>query len=560
MRNGRDADLALLISPANVPRLLVILSAIIRRRFMPLKFGTTFRILPLLALFLGALGSWAQGNAGAVRGTVTDPSGAVIPGATVHITNTVSGLDRTVTTDSTGQFVFTNIPFNPYELSVSANGFSALKQKLELRSVLGTSLKLVMQIASADSTVTVEASSGDLIEDDPTFHTDVDRDMFIKVPLESQSSSLSSLVTATTPGVSADSNGLFHGLGDHASNSFSVDGQSITDQQSKVFSNQIPSNSIQSIEVISGAPPAEYGDKTSLVIVATTRSGQGVTKPTGTLTSSYGSFGSATASFDVSYGGKAWGNFLEADGMNSGRFLDPPEFTVFHDKGNEENFFDRIDYTFTAADSVHLDLNYSRSWFQTPNSFDNLNVSNVVSGGASADPIFASVGDTDQHSKIGTFNISPTYTRVISNSAVLNVGAFVRKDLYNYFPSRNPLADRGPANLQTSSIGQIRTLTNAAVHSDLTYSRGIHNFKAGVQYGQTFLRESDNLGVVDPTYAFTAPCLDIDGNPAAGYNGSSICPYGANPSYDAVLAPYDLTRGGGFYNYQGRADVKELAL
>ena len=64
--------------------------------------------------------------------------------------------------------------------------------------------------------------NSDLVETDSTFHTDVDRDLFIKVPLESQSSSLSSLVTLTTPGVAADSNGLFHGLGDHAaSNSFS---------------------------------------------------------------------------------------------------------------------------------------------------------------------------------------------------------------------------------------------------------------------------------------------------------------------------------------------------
>ena len=47
-------------------------------------------------------------------------------------------------------------------------------------------------------------------------------------------------MTLSTPGVAADSNGLFHGLGDHASNSFSVDGQPITDQQSKVFSNQLP--------------------------------------------------------------------------------------------------------------------------------------------------------------------------------------------------------------------------------------------------------------------------------------------------------------------------------
>src|SRR4029077_20958424 len=107
------------------------------------------------------------------------------------------------------------------------------------------------------------------------------------IPLESQSSSISSLVTMAAPGVAADSNGLFHGLGDHASNSFNVDGQPITDQQSKIFSNQIPVASIDSLEVIEGAPPAEYGGKTSLVIVATTRSGQGVTTPHGSVTTSY---------------------------------------------------------------------------------------------------------------------------------------------------------------------------------------------------------------------------------------------------------------------------------
>ena len=106
--------------------------------------------------------------------------------------------------------------------------------------------------------------------------------------------------------------------------------------------------------------------------------------------------------------------------MNSGRFLDPPEFQVFHDKGNEQNVFDRIDYMFTPADSMHLDLNYSRSWFQTPNSYDNLNVQNVSSGGTSASPVFAGVGNADQHSKIGTINVSPTYTRIINDNSVLN--------------------------------------------------------------------------------------------------------------------------------------------
>ncbi|HMG87389.1 MAG TPA: TonB-dependent receptor [Terracidiphilus sp.] len=528
---------------------------------MPFRFGTFIRILPLAACFFVAVASHAAqgGNAGTVRGSVTDPSGAVIPGATVHVTNAVSGFDRTVKTDATGQFEIDNVPFNNYQLSISASGFSPLSQSLVLRSSVGTTLKPVLQIAAANSTVTVEAS-GDLVETDPTFHTDVDRDLFIKVPLESQSSTLSSLVTLTTPGVAADSNGLFHGLGDHASNSFSVDGQSITDQQSKVFSNQLPANSIQSIQVISGAPPAEYGGKTSLVIVATTRSGQGITRPTGSINSSYGSFGSATAGFDLSYGGKNWGNFIEGDGLSTGRFLDPPEFTVFHAKGNEENIFDRVDYSLTPADSIHLDFNYSRSWFQTPNSFDNLNVQNVVSGGTSANPVYGNVGNTDQRSQIGTFNISPTYTRVIGNNSVFNLGAFVRRDNYNYYPSNNPLADLGPPNLQTASIAQNRTLTNTAVHSDFSYAKGIHNIKIGAQYGQTFLNENDSLGIVESNYAFSAPCVDASGNPLPGYANPSECTIGTNPNYLQLLAPFDLTRGGSYYKFTGHTDIKELAL
>ncbi len=527
--------------------------------------GAILRILPLvvltIALPLAALSAAAQaGNAGSVSGTVTDPSGAVVSGATVQLVNAVSGFNKTTTSDASGQFTITNVPFNPYVLVVSAKGFATLSQNVELRSVVGISLKLTLQIASASQTVTVE-SEGPMVEDTSTYHTDIDRDLFLKVPLESQSSGLSALVTETTPGVTADSNGLFHGLGDHASNSFSIDGQPVTDQQSKVFSNQLPTNAVQSLEVIEGAPPAQYGDKTSLVIVATTRSGQGVTKPTGNVYASYGSFGSSTGGFDLSYGGKSWGNFAEFDGLDTGRFLDPPEFTVFHDKGNEENAFDRVDYTFDPADSIHLNLNYSRSLFQTPNAFDNLNVQNLLSGGTSANPIFGSVGNTDQRSKINTFNIAPTYTRIISTNAVLNVGVYTRRDGYNYYPSGNPLADLGPSNLQTSSISQNRTLTNTGTHIDYTYARGRQNILAGVQYDQTFLREHDSLGIVDNTY--NSPCMDVNGNPLPGYAGPSQCngvTSLVNPNYVSVLAPYDLTRGGSDYGFFGHTDVKELAL
>ncbi len=529
------------------------------------------RCFPILVLvFAAALASAQAGNAGTIYGTVTDPTGAVIPNATVQLTNQVSGFSQTRTTNATGGFSFTNVPFNPYRIDVNAKGFASLSQNTAVDSAVGTYVKLVLHVGAATQSVTV-SSTGPLVENTSTFHVDVDRNLFITVPLESQSSSLSSLVTMTTPGVAADSNGLFHGLGDHASNSFSIDGQPITDQQSKVFSNQLPTNAVQSLEVIDGAPPAEYGDKTSLVIVATTRSGQGVTKPTGSIYSSYGSFGSATGGFTLSYGGPKWGNFVEFDGLNTGRFLDPPEFTVFHDKGNEENAFDRVDYSFNPANSIHLDLNYSRSWFQTPNTYDNLNVQNVISGGASASPVFGGVGNTDQRSQIGTINFAPTYTHIISTHAVVNFMVYVRRDAYNYYPSGNALADLGPSNLQTSSISQFRTLTNAGTHADLTYTHGHQSILAGVQYEQTFLREHDSLGIVESIY--NPPCIDSNGNPVPGFYSTSDCAaagYLSNdPSatyasgsgtFNPVLEPYDLTRGGSPYSFFGHTDVKELAL
>src|ERR1044072_765302 len=230
-------------------------------------------------------------------------------------------------------------------------------------------------------------------------------------------------------------------MGDHAENSFSVDGQPITDQQSKVFSNQIPLDSIQSMEVISGAPPAEFGEKASVVINVTTRSGQGMTTPHGSANSSYGSFGPSSAGFNLGLGGQKWGNFISASGLNSGRFLDPPEFTVMHAKGNEENIFDRVDFQISKADSVHLNLGFTRSWFQTPNSFDAQNAtawSGLTLDNDGLDPNGNIVGPSDQRSQIRTFNIAPTWTHVLNPNSVFTLGAFVRHDQFNYYPSGNP--------------------------------------------------------------------------------------------------------------------------
>ncbi len=520
----------------------------------------SWRFAAIFAAILIAAAGWAQsaGNSGSIDGTVVDSTGAVVPKATVEIRNPVSGFDRSTTTDNSGRFEFTNIPFNPYHLTVTAPTFAPYVQDVEPRSSVPVSVPVKLRVATSTEQVTVAAEGGDLIENDPTFHTDVDRNLFDKVPLESASSSVSSLVTLATPGIAADSNGLFHGLGDHAENSFSVDGQPITDQQSKVFSNQIPMDAIQSMEVISGAPPAEYGDKTSIVINVTTQSGQGVTTPHGSLTASYGSFGTSNVDFNMAYGGKNWGNFISASGLNSGRFLDPPEFAVMHDNGNEENLFDRVDYQLSTADSIHVNLEYTRSWFQTPNTFDTQNATpwnGVVVNNGGLDPKGNVVGPSDQRSQIQTFNIAPSWTRLISSTSVFTLGAFVRRDHFNYYPSGNPFADLGPTNLQRETVGQDRTLTNAGLRAQLSYVKGIHNMKAGAVYQQTFLNENDRLGIVDPTLL---PSLtDANGNPC--YDSVTHQAL-ASPCTD--LLPYDLTQpsGGSLYNFNGHTDVKELAL
>ena len=106
------------------------------------------------------------------------------------------------------------------------------------------------------------------------------------------------------------------------------------------------------------------------MINVTTRSGQGFTTPHGAVTASYGSFGTASTGLNFGYGGTKWGNFISLNGLNTGRFLDPPEFQALHDKGNQENIFDRLDFQLSKVDSLHLNLGFTRSWFQTPNSYD----------------------------------------------------------------------------------------------------------------------------------------------------------------------------------------------
>ncbi|HWW84763.1 MAG TPA: TonB-dependent receptor, partial [Vicinamibacterales bacterium] len=387
--------------------------------------GSRFVRLAALILIALAFGGstlvFAQelGGAGTVQGTVKDPTGGVMQSVTVRIANPISGFSRSVSTDANGRFVFRNLPPNPYHITVEAQGFNQLERDIDVRSAVPIEVELSLQLAGTTESVKVVGKAEDLTERDPTAHTDVDRSLIEKFPIEA-AAGLNQVVTLASPGVVADSNGFFHPVGDHAQTQFSIDNQPVTDQQSRVYSNQISPDAVQSLELITGVAPAEYGDKTSLIVHIVTKSGLDQS-PTGTASFGYGSF--KTPSFDANFGGgsRKIGNFLSVSAKRTDRFLDPPEQAALHDSGNSQSFFDRLDVHPTDADTLHINVHVGRSSFDIPNTFD--------------------AQDQSQHQNIDTINVAPGYSRVIGAKTLLTVNGFVRHDKVDYLPSPDPFAD-----------------------------------------------------------------------------------------------------------------------
>ena len=129
------------------------------------------------------------------------------------------------------------------------------------------------------------------------------------------------------------------------------------------------------------------------------------------------------------------------------------------------------------------------------------------------------------------------YTHIFNSDSVANIGFYLRRDTYNYYPSNNPFADYA-LDQQQETISQVRTLTNMGVHADISYVHGVNNAKLGGMYEQTFLRENDNIGLVDPRSILRA-WMRMEIRSAATSHGAT-----PNPNYNPVLAPYDLTQGG----------------
>jgi hypothetical protein len=503
-------------------------------RFVAGRWWIAWSAISLLA----CSGSAQSINSGTITGQVTDPSGALIAGASARLTNAVTGYDQSVIADANGAFRFTSVPLNKYHLVVTAAGFSTAERDVDVRGSVPVVTNVSLGIAGATQSVTVQATAA-AVETETGAHQDVGESALSKLPIMDPSQGLSNAITYSTGAVAADANGFFHPLGDHAQTTFVIDGQPVSDQQSKLFSTQIPTNAIQGMELITGSPDAQYGDKTSLVVNATTKSGLGATKPFGSFETSWGSFGTYTESATLGFGTPNFGNFLAVNGSRSGRFLDTPEFLPIHDIGNNGSIFDRIDLQPGPQDSIHLDLFAARNWFQVPNSYDQLT--------------------QDQRQRVMSWSVAPGYQHTFNAHTLLTVNPFVRRDQLNYYPSADPFNDT------PITVSQNRFLMNYGVKVDLAISHGHHDIKVGTQIQQTRLLENFAFAVTDPNY--NPVCLSDTGNPllAPGITNPADCATAIpnavpNPNLLPGIVPYDLSRGGTYFNFHGTHNINEYAF
>jgi hypothetical protein len=237
----------------------------------------------IAALLLSAFAALAQMNTGEIAGAVHDPSGAVVPGASVVATQSATQQKRTVATNDAGQFFLAQLPVGEYSLSVSAPGFNPLL----LPSVtlhVGERLQrdFTLAVGEQSTMIVVEAAESALQLESAEIKDVIRQEQVISLPLKARQfldlAMLSEGVVRPPGGTRGDAlqqaGALVNILGQRSGhNLYLVDGVSVTDQH---FNNMViaPSvDSIQEFNIEKTSYTPEFGGKSGAVINVITKSG-----------------------------------------------------------------------------------------------------------------------------------------------------------------------------------------------------------------------------------------------------------------------------------------------
>jgi len=164
-------------------------------------------------LILCPIATYAQSTFGTVLGSVKDNSGAIVPKATVRLTDTDENKSRETTTNGNGDYEFVNTKDGHYKLEVSSPGFqpyTATELQLVARQTLRIDVSL--QVGQVSSAVEVKAIAGVITTDTPTIQSNLDGNALLTLPGNVRGGNGSTspyALIATLPGVQPDDSGNF---------------------------------------------------------------------------------------------------------------------------------------------------------------------------------------------------------------------------------------------------------------------------------------------------------------------------------------------------------------
>ncbi|MFM9902977.1 MAG: carboxypeptidase regulatory-like domain-containing protein [Pyrinomonadaceae bacterium] len=242
----------------------------------------------LLAIGIFAAGNaFAQSETATVLGNVHDSNGAVVQGATVTLKNVATSISSTTTTDSSGDYQFSNIKIGDFQITVEASGFNkTIADKINLTVGARQVVDLTVQVASAAATVTVTGAA-DLLESASSDRGQVvQRQQIIALPLNGRSYANLALLA---PGVrESNTNSAIGGGGREAAfnvnglratvNNFLLDGidNNAYGTSNQSFSSQVVQvspDAIAEFKIQTNTYSAEFGRSGGAVINATYRTG-----------------------------------------------------------------------------------------------------------------------------------------------------------------------------------------------------------------------------------------------------------------------------------------------
>lgn len=217
----------------------------------------------------------AQTETGRVSGSVTDATGAALPGTTITLKSTATGAVRTGVTDAVGRYAVANVPPGPYELTAELSGFTPAKSRLTVTVGAAINLDLRLQIAGTSETVTVTGDAPVINTANSEVSTNIDEKQIRELPTITRN--VYDLV-AVAGNVSSDdgsARGTGYALNGMRSSSTNVllDGSANNDEFSAGVGQEVPLDSVQEFSVITSNFSAQYGRASGGIVNVATKSG-----------------------------------------------------------------------------------------------------------------------------------------------------------------------------------------------------------------------------------------------------------------------------------------------